>query len=533
MKAKFTRGSHDRLGIRFQPETFEEQLLLEQFTRNAHAIGHRFEFSGFETNAPGRSLREGLTSCWGQLEPATADAARRIDLGDAQHATCGPGDVVPLRQAVNPATERESVTLNVAEDVGEILPSVQWWARAGLGEPWQPVSTSVSSVVIAFPYEGDIGPGVIPLHDQGSDRNVGTVQVVDGEAHCTFTDEGIGLAMRHMALSDRAPRVIVKCIGDRAVLVAEAAKPGEAQPVPSDAHEDHRRASEPAVYIATLGTADEGETIEFAGTDIDAAKASAIGRESDIHGWTLTEWRGGSAVRAWDLDAPGVWVERGALPTHPAQTPAVSDRSTAKPTKPAPAGRCADPRGHKFADADSNRVYLYCQRGCGTRDPEEPVTSDEYRDLRAVVADRMIPDVVALIDRMWSEIVASRGREATADLQPGTRVHIVGVDRFGLGQVGTVRGLYGPYSHQVRMDADDVLRTFPRDNLVPLRVDALATGDIVKLSPAALIPGVITRWAGRYGKIEWIRDGNVRIDLGDGEHVTCGPGGIVPLQGSR
>ena len=27
---------------------------------------------------------------------------------------------------------------------------------------------------------------------------------------------------------------------------------------------------------------------------------------------------------------------------------------------------------HVFHDADSRRVYLYCQRGCGTRDPLEP-----------------------------------------------------------------------------------------------------------------------------------------------------------------
>ena len=67
MQAHFTRADDNQLGIRFAPETFEEQLLLEQFTRHAIQIGHRFEFSGFEHNASGRNLREGLTSVWGKL----------------------------------------------------------------------------------------------------------------------------------------------------------------------------------------------------------------------------------------------------------------------------------------------------------------------------------------------------------------------------------------------------------------------------------------------------------------------------------
>lgn len=67
MKAKFTRAEDNRLGIRFEPETFEEQLLLEIFTRHATSEGHEFMFSGWESNHPGRTMREGLTSCWGQL----------------------------------------------------------------------------------------------------------------------------------------------------------------------------------------------------------------------------------------------------------------------------------------------------------------------------------------------------------------------------------------------------------------------------------------------------------------------------------
>lgn len=67
MKAKFTRADDNKLGIRFEPESFEEQLLLEQFTRDAARLGHKFEFSGWEQNNSSRTMREGLTSCWGQI----------------------------------------------------------------------------------------------------------------------------------------------------------------------------------------------------------------------------------------------------------------------------------------------------------------------------------------------------------------------------------------------------------------------------------------------------------------------------------
>ena len=67
MRAKFTRAEGYRLGIRFEPESFEEQLLLEQFTREAAEMGHHFEFSGWEHNNRSSAMREGLTSCWGQL----------------------------------------------------------------------------------------------------------------------------------------------------------------------------------------------------------------------------------------------------------------------------------------------------------------------------------------------------------------------------------------------------------------------------------------------------------------------------------
>jgi hypothetical protein len=76
MIAKFTRGTDHRLGIRFEPETFEEQLLLEIFARNAK--DYPFKFSSWEHNHPGRAMREGLTSVWGEIvdtksTPAVAD----------------------------------------------------------------------------------------------------------------------------------------------------------------------------------------------------------------------------------------------------------------------------------------------------------------------------------------------------------------------------------------------------------------------------------------------------------------------------
>lgn len=86
-------------------------------------------------------------------------------------------------------------------------------------------------IVIAFPFEGDIGPDPVPLHDRswllGIDRQIGTVKLVDGEAHCTFTDFEFGGAMHRLALaSARSPAliVVVKRIDDRVVLVTKSAK---------------------------------------------------------------------------------------------------------------------------------------------------------------------------------------------------------------------------------------------------------------------------------------------------------------------
>ena len=53
MKAKFIRadGPHG-LGLQFEPETIEEQLLLEIFTKES--TGFSFEFSGWEMNGLGQ-----------------------------------------------------------------------------------------------------------------------------------------------------------------------------------------------------------------------------------------------------------------------------------------------------------------------------------------------------------------------------------------------------------------------------------------------------------------------------------------------
>jgi len=96
MKAKFTRAEAGRLGIRCEPETFEEQLLLEQFAQHSYRLGHRFEFSSFEYNSGGRTMREGLTSCWGQIvqlreddvAAATPDPKPEAQNGDFPCAAC-------------------------------------------------------------------------------------------------------------------------------------------------------------------------------------------------------------------------------------------------------------------------------------------------------------------------------------------------------------------------------------------------------------------------------------------------------------
>lgn len=85
MIAKFTRGTDRRLGIRFEPETFEEQLLLEVFAQGAK--DHLFRFSSWEQNHPGRAVREGLTSAWGEIveqraESTSASAVADLDPDD-------------------------------------------------------------------------------------------------------------------------------------------------------------------------------------------------------------------------------------------------------------------------------------------------------------------------------------------------------------------------------------------------------------------------------------------------------------------
>ena len=75
MKAHFTRGTDSRLGIRFEPETFEEQLLLEMFAKY-NSAEYEFKFSGWEQNSHGRVMREGLTSVWGELVKRDAPAVK-------------------------------------------------------------------------------------------------------------------------------------------------------------------------------------------------------------------------------------------------------------------------------------------------------------------------------------------------------------------------------------------------------------------------------------------------------------------------
>jgi hypothetical protein len=90
MKAKFTRGSDGHLGIRFEPETFDEQLLLEIFTRDAHARPNEFRFFGWEHNNQARALREGLTSCWGEIAHPSGYPGRTV-------SEDGGADVKPPR----------------------------------------------------------------------------------------------------------------------------------------------------------------------------------------------------------------------------------------------------------------------------------------------------------------------------------------------------------------------------------------------------------------------------------------------------
>jgi hypothetical protein len=79
MKAFFTRAEDDRLGLRFEPVTFEEQLLLETFTRCVPSDPHVFQFSSWEHNHP-RTMRDGLTSCWGQLTRTPKETSPHVEV---------------------------------------------------------------------------------------------------------------------------------------------------------------------------------------------------------------------------------------------------------------------------------------------------------------------------------------------------------------------------------------------------------------------------------------------------------------------
>jgi hypothetical protein len=82
VKAKFERATDDRIGIRFEPETFEEQLILEMFARWGKSDEYEFRFSGWEHNNQSRPMREGLTAAHGALykrSPLTQPQAQGLD----------------------------------------------------------------------------------------------------------------------------------------------------------------------------------------------------------------------------------------------------------------------------------------------------------------------------------------------------------------------------------------------------------------------------------------------------------------------
>lgn len=120
MKAFFTRAENDLLGLRFEPVTFEEQLLLEMFTQRAFSEPHEFQFSSWETNHP-RTLRKGLTSCWGQLirrserTPSTSPAADGVGAeGPSLSEPTAPTAPMAPTTATVPSTTATAPTAPIA-----------------------------------------------------------------------------------------------------------------------------------------------------------------------------------------------------------------------------------------------------------------------------------------------------------------------------------------------------------------------------------------------------------------------------------
>jgi hypothetical protein len=110
MIAKFTRGTDRRLGIRFEPETFEEQLLLEIFAQGAK--DYRFKFSSWEQNHPGRTMREGLTSAWGEIvEPHASN------IPDAPAATESDDGLIATEDTDDYQRARRSWLTGIADDL--------------------------------------------------------------------------------------------------------------------------------------------------------------------------------------------------------------------------------------------------------------------------------------------------------------------------------------------------------------------------------------------------------------------------------
>lgn len=109
MKGNFFKSSEDdtagQLGIAFEPETDDEQLLLDYFVRDSHALGYRFWFHGLEQNGLGRVLRTGLTRVRGslmKLDPALDQPSPATDVIKAPQGAlrCGWNNELTTQRCV-------------------------------------------------------------------------------------------------------------------------------------------------------------------------------------------------------------------------------------------------------------------------------------------------------------------------------------------------------------------------------------------------------------------------------------------------
>lgn len=231
MKANFTRVDGSRLGLRFEPETFEEQLLLEQFTREAYRRGHRFEFSSWEHNCP-RTLREGLTSCWGQLVQCEAVRANKIN-EESQRTTGASGQKVigvALKSTVETASAKTKTALSTKQR--ERLTRLQESCRViGAHEgcsSWAVLGCALEAALAAIDGEGALAAvhrEQLETYLARSDTDYGIAGIE--EALCTLLavtkgrDEGKGpdaqassVVVAHSMRDGRAVRVDLKALVD-------------------------------------------------------------------------------------------------------------------------------------------------------------------------------------------------------------------------------------------------------------------------------------------------------------------------------